>query len=82
MLSWNSQDGWLFSPLGAALIAAVIAFTLYRRHIRRKSLHRRDDGTYVWTEWHGGEKTSHRDPSEKGGDWDSGGDAGGDGGGD
>lgn len=74
MLSWNSEDGWQFSILGAVLIAVVVAFTIYRNRVRRKSLHRRDDGVYVWIEWHGGKRTSLQDPSEPGGDWDSDGD--------
>lgn len=78
MLSWNSEEGWQFSILGAILVAAVLAFIVYRNRVRRKSLHKRDDGVYVWIEWHGGERTSYRDPSEPGGDWDS--DSDGDGG--
>jgi hypothetical protein len=74
MLSWSSEDGWEFSLFGAILVTAVIAFTVYRNRVRRKSLRKRDDGTYIWLEWHGGERTSHRDPSEKGGEWDSDGD--------
>ena len=74
MLSWNSEDGWQFSAIGAILVAAVIAFTMYRNRVRRKSLHKRDDGMYVWIEWHGGERSSLQDPSEPGGDWDSDGD--------
>jgi hypothetical protein len=65
-----------------AFVVALIAFYVYRGYVRRRSLHRRDDGTYVWVEWHGGEMTSSCDPSAPGGAWDSGGDSGGDGGGD
>lgn len=74
MLSWNSEDGWQFSAFGAILVAAVLAFTFYRNRVRRKSLRKRDDGMYVWIEWHGGERSSLQDPSAPGGDWDSDGD--------
>ena len=80
LLSWNSGDGSQFSILGAVLFAAVFAFTIHRNRVRRKSLHVREDGMYVWVEWPRGERTSHRDPSEPGGEWDSDGDADGDGG--
>lgn len=74
MLSWNSEDGWQFSIFGAVLVIAVVAFNIYRNRVRRKSLSRREDGVYVWIEWHGGERTSLKDPSEQGGDWDNDGD--------
>ncbi len=80
MLSSNSENGWQFSLICAVLAIAAIGFVFYRNRVRRSSLHRREDGVYVWVEWHGGERTSLQDPSETGGAWDSDGD--GDGGGD
>lgn len=82
MLGWSSENGLQLSILGAVLVVAVFAFSIYRDRVRRKSLRRREDGVYVWLEWHGGERSSVRDPSEQGGAWDSDGDGGGDGGGD
>lgn len=54
-------------------------FLGFKDHSRHSSLRQRDDGGYVWVEWHGGERTSMCDPSQPGGQWDSEGD-GGDGG--
>ncbi len=62
------------SAIEFAFIAAFLAFGAYRNHRRRSTLRQRDDGTYVWIEWHGGERCSDTDPSEPGGDWDSEGD--------
>jgi len=82
-MSFGSDTGWAVDPLGLALLLAFAAFTvfsIYRDRVRRRSLRQREDGTYVWIEWHGGERCSTTDPTE---DWDAdGGDGGGDGGGD
>ena len=56
------------------LVATISLFGLYRDHRRRSTLRQREDGVYVWIEWHGGERCSDTDPSEPGGDWDSEGD--------
>ena len=74
MLNYSSDTGWVFDPLQCALLIGFIAFAIYRDHIRRKTLRQLDDGTYLWVEWHGGERRSDTDPSEPGGDWDSDGD--------
>ena len=63
-----------FGLLGVALIVVVGAFNIYRGRVRRRSLRRRDDGVYVWIDWRGRECCSLQDPTEPGGDWDSGGD--------
>ena len=65
---------WIFADAQAAFIvfgSAVLIFDLYRDHKRRSTLRRREDGVYVWIEWHGGERSSTCDPTE---DWDSEGD--------
>ncbi|NIZ61442.1 hypothetical protein DL239_10685 [Sedimentitalea sp. CY04] len=80
MLSYSSDTGWVFDPLQCGLVIAIIAFSVYRNQVRRKSLHKRDDGLYVWVEWYGGERCSATDPSVPGGLWDSEADDGGDGG--
>lgn len=64
-----------------ALAGLFLAFMTWADVRRRSTLRRRDDGTYVWIEWHGGTRCSDTDPSEPGGAWDSDGDVG-DGGGD
>lgn len=74
MLSYSSDTGWVFDPLQCALVIAVIAFNIYRHRVRTRSLRQRQDGVYVWIEWHGGERQSLTDPSEPGGEWDSEGD--------
>lgn len=62
----------------------LLIFFVYRDEKRRRSLRQREDGTYVWAEWHGGQRTSERDPTAPGGQWylESADDAGVDGGGD
>ncbi|GGX54094.1 hypothetical protein GCM10007385_22860 [Tateyamaria omphalii] len=62
------------------LVGLFLAFQAWADFRRRSTLHQRDDGIYVWVEWHGGTRCSATDPSEPGGEWDSDGD--GDGGGD
>ena len=74
MLIASVNLDWNINPPEAALFLAAIVFGIYRDHIRRKTLYQRDDGTYVWVEWHGGERCSDTDPSEAGGLWDSDGD--------
>lgn len=74
MLSHSSDTGWVFEPVGCVLFVAMLAFSLYRNHVRKTSLRQREDGTYIWIEWHGGERTSVTDPSAPGGDWDCDGD--------
>ena len=74
MLSYSSDTGWVFDPLQCAIMVGIIAFLIYRDRVRRKTLRRRDDGSYVWIEWHGGERCSDIDPSTPGGAWDSDGD--------
>lgn len=53
-------------------------FCNYCDRVRHNTLRKREDGTYVWTEWHGGQRTSDKDPSRLGGesfgDTDGGGD--------
>ena len=80
MLSYSADTDWVFDPFQCALIVAYIAFSVYRNRVRRKSLRQREDGLYVWVEWHGGERCSDTDPSEPGGLWDSEADGDGDGG--
>lgn len=79
MLPGIAQENESVAILGVLLFLAITAFVFYRNRVRRRSLHRRDDGVYVWTDWHGGTCTSRNDPSRPGGEWD--GDSGGDGGG-
>ena len=74
MLSYSPDTGWVFDPFQCILVVGFIAFTIYRNRVRRKTLRQRDDGTYVWMEWHGGERYSETDPSEPGGEWDNDGD--------
>jgi len=62
-------------------VLGLIVFMLYRENARHRSLHRREDGMFVWTEWHGKECESLVDPSGPGGAWSSGDGGGGDGGG-
>ncbi|WP_147126282.1 hypothetical protein [Shimia ponticola] len=76
MLSLSSETGSGVAPWEWALMAVFMVFGWYRNKVRRDSLHQREDGVYVWVEWHGGERTSICDPTEE---WDSEGD-GGDGG--
>lgn len=70
------------------IFGVIVAYAIWdarRKHKRRESLRRRDDGTYVWTDFDGTERTSRTDPEKKGGEWyieGSSGDGGGDGGGD
>ncbi|MFQ1699881.1 hypothetical protein ACJ5NV_04720 [Loktanella agnita] len=74
MLSYTAETGWVFDPYMCALVVAVVVFHIYRGRVRRRSLHREADGTYVWIEWHGGERRSETDPAAPGGAWDSDGD--------
>ena len=74
MLSYSSDTGWVFDPFQLAVGVCIIAFHVYRNRVRRSTLHRREDGIYVWVEWHGGERCSVIDPSAPGGAWDSEGD--------
>lgn len=68
-------------PLWILFWCGLVSFQACKDYIRRRSLHQREDGVYVWVEWSGAERCSSEDPSEAGGLWDSeGGD--GDGGGD
>lgn len=69
MQSWSSAEIWLAGSLGAILVAAAIIFYLYRENLRRKSLRQREDGMFIWLEWHGGEGRSYQDPSKPGGAW-------------
>ncbi len=65
------------------MIVAYAAWDARRKHKRRESLRRSDDGTYVWTDFDGTERTSRTHPEKKGGEWyvdGSSGDGGGDGG--
>lgn len=71
-IAFADHPGELIFGVG---ILTFFGFVEYRR---RSTLRQRDDGTYVWIEWHGGERCATRDPSEPGGEWDS--DADGDGG--
>ncbi len=74
MLSYSSDTGWVFDPFQCLFVIGFIAFSIYRNRVRQKTLRQREDGTYVWIEWHGGERCSNTDPSAPGGDWDSDGD--------
>lgn len=76
MLSWSAETGWQFSYLGAFILLTGIAFIIWRNRVRRQSLCQRDDGWYVWVEWHGGERCASRRPAEPGGDWNGDGDGG------
>ena len=71
MLSYASDTGWVFDPFQATLFAIFVIFEIYRRRVRTKSLRQKDNGMYVWVEWHGGERSSWDDPSALGGEWDS-----------
>ena len=71
MLSYSPETDWIFDPFQCALIVMVIAFQIYRTRMRKRTLGRREDGMYVWIEWHGGERSSPCDPSAPGGEWDS-----------
>lgn len=62
-----------------AVACGVIAVVKYADFIRQRTLRRTDTGTYVWIEWHGGTRSSARDPRDPGGAWDSDGDGCGDG---
>lgn len=65
------------------VIVVYVVWDVRRKNKRRESLRRRDDGTYVWTDFDGTERTSRTHPDEKGGEWyveASGDDGGGDGG--
>lgn len=79
MLGWNSEDGWWFSPVMAVIILAIVAFQVWKRRVRRRSLREREDGGYVWVEWTCAERRSDTDPRAPGGAWDDG-DGDGDGG--
>ncbi|MEP5731115.1 MAG: hypothetical protein ABJL67_17295 [Sulfitobacter sp.] len=74
MLSYSSDTGWVFDPFMCVLIVLVVGFQMYRSRVRKSSLRQREDGVYVWIEWHGGERSSICDPSLPGGEWDSDGD--------
>ena len=78
MLSYSSETGWVYDSFQCIVFVLFLLFIAYRNRVRRKTLHQRDDGTYVWIEWHGGERCSDTDPTASGGAWDS--DGGGDGG--
>jgi len=69
-----SQEEFL---IGAIILG--VAFSVFSTTRRHMTLRREPDGSYTWTEWHGGRRSSDTDPSAPGGDWDSDGD-GGDGG--
>ena len=51
------------------VIVAYAAWDARRKHRRRESLRRMDDGTYVWTDFDGTERTSRTHPEKKGGEW-------------
>ena len=74
MLNYSSDAGWVCDNFPIALIAVLVAFSVYPNRVGRKTLRQRGDGTYGWIEWHGGERCSDTDPSEPGGEWDSDGD--------
>jgi hypothetical protein len=82
MLSYSSETGWVFEPFMGVLVILALAFQIYRNQARKRSLQQREDGTYIWVEWHGGVRTSDTDPSEPGGAWDDADGAGDGGGGD
>ena len=71
MLSYETGVGWEFDPVVAVLVCAYLVYTIIRDTVRKRTLRQTDDGTYVWIEWHGGERCSDTDPSEAGGLWDS-----------
>ncbi|WP_299552317.1 hypothetical protein [uncultured Tateyamaria sp.] len=77
MLSYSSETGWVYNPFEIAIVCACVAFSVWRNRVRRRSLRQREDGMYVWVEWHGGERCSLDDPAAPGGAWDSEGDGGG-----
>lgn len=60
------------------IVGPLLAFFAWSNYRRRSTLTQKEDGTYVWIEWHGGCRSSETDPSKPGGDWDS--EDGGDGG--
>ncbi|MEC8582808.1 MAG: hypothetical protein VXZ18_18910 [Pseudomonadota bacterium] len=51
------------------VIVVYVIWDVRRKNKRRESLRRRDDGTYVWTDFDGTERTSRTHPDEKGGEW-------------
>jgi len=80
MLSYSSDTGWVFDPIQCVLVIIFVAFVFYCNRVRRASLRQREDGLYVWVEWHGGERWSYDDPSAPGGLWESEAESDGDGG--
>ena len=69
MLGWTPEHGWQFSVLGAVAVIGVLLLARWRKQVRRDTLVRMSDGTYVWREWHGGKRMSAQDPSAPGGQW-------------
>lgn len=80
MLSWSIDSEWMFYIICFIFLAAFIIFAFHSDRVRRKTLRKREDGTYVWFEWYGGQRTSEYDPSRPGGEWYGDTDGGGDGG--
>ena len=72
-IAWLSQT----PPFMMGVIGVILAFETYRDYRRRSTLRKREDGVYVWIEWHGGESSAPTDPTD---DWDSEGNGDGDGG--
>ncbi|MEP3846561.1 MAG: hypothetical protein ABJM43_14605 [Paracoccaceae bacterium] len=70
MLSYSSETGWVFDPSMCVLVVLAVGFQVYRSRVRKSSLHQREDGVYVWIEWHGAERSSICDPSLPGGEGD------------
>lgn len=60
----------------AIYLITFVALAFGVRHLmqrrRRKSLHQ-EGGVWVWTEWHGGQRSSDVHPDTPGGAWYSGG---------
>ncbi|MEP3461413.1 MAG: hypothetical protein ABJN71_03405 [Lentilitoribacter sp.] len=71
----------MFEIVFAILVLVGTYYAGYSIWIRPKTLNQREDGIYVWREWHGGAASSPDDPSAPGGLWEGegdGGDCGGD----
>lgn len=78
----KEQVEFYIAIVGLTGFVCMVLFSIWRFFIRHRSLRRREDGLYEWTEWHLRRRLSEEDPSQPGGEWASSGDgSSGDGGG-
>lgn len=47
----------------------TLIFYVVTHRIRVRSLHQREDGMFIWTEWYGERRSSRLDPRLPGGEW-------------